>query len=96
MVFVFGHMFKNCVSTNGSAKHDHFLSTKKWVPQLGPRQQPDVMGLSARFYRVKPTNDCEGPPPMSSTIDRALDYRDLADFSLATLRVDPSGRKNSG
>eukprot|EP00435_Cladocopium_sp_Y103_P029437 s2667_g7.t1 len=52
------------------AKFSHYLSSvdKK-------RQQPDVMGLSARFYSVKPTDDCNGPPPVSSTIDRALDYR---------------------
>lgn len=52
------------------AKFAHYLTSvdKK-------RQQPDVMGLSARFYSVKPTDDCNGPAPMSSTIDRALDYR---------------------
>ncbi|CAK9044673.1 Hypothetical protein (Fragment), partial [Durusdinium trenchii] len=42
------------------------------------RRRPDVMGLTARFYKVKPTEtECgrPGPAPVSSAIDRALDYR---------------------
>eukprot|EP00438_Fugacium_kawagutii_P005895 Skav214430 [mRNA] locus=scaffold586:360478:361980:+ [translate_table: standard] len=52
------------------AKFAHYLTSVH-----KQRQQPDVMGLSARFYNVKPSDGCEGPEPMSSTIDRALDYR---------------------
>lgn len=39
------------------------------------RERPDVLGLSARFFASPPGDDCSGPLPVASAIDRALDYR---------------------
>ncbi|CAE7644721.1 unnamed protein product, partial [Symbiodinium pilosum] len=55
-----------------------------WIPSkfahiLGAseqqRQRPDVLGLSARFFAALPGDDCSGPLPVASAIDRSLDYR---------------------
>eukprot|EP00930_Biecheleria_cincta_P004639 TRINITY_DN105558_c0_g1_i1.p1 TRINITY_DN105558_c0_g1~~TRINITY_DN105558_c0_g1_i1.p1 ORF type:complete len:575 (-),score=109.28 TRINITY_DN105558_c0_g1_i1:310-2034(-) len=46
----------------------HFAEMQK------QRQTPDLMGLTVRFYDAPPTNTCEGPPTISSAVDRVLDY----------------------
>ncbi|CAJ1399034.1 unnamed protein product [Effrenium voratum] len=50
------------------AKFAHYLTAAETQ-----RRSPDVLGLSVRFYKAEPF-DC-GPAPVSSAIDRSLDYR---------------------
>jgi len=37
-------------------------------------RKPDLLGLTARFYGHRPSDDCKGAAPMGSAIDRVLDY----------------------
>eukprot|EP00931_Biecheleriopsis_adriatica_P032555 TRINITY_DN18992_c0_g1_i2.p1 TRINITY_DN18992_c0_g1~~TRINITY_DN18992_c0_g1_i2.p1 ORF type:complete len:591 (+),score=108.22 TRINITY_DN18992_c0_g1_i2:188-1960(+) len=52
------------------SQFSHFLTESE-----KQRRKPDMLGLTARFYKTEPSDSCDGPSPASSSIDRALDYR---------------------